>query len=99
MKEIFVAKETGGQGSVWDIEFSPDQQYMYVADGSNEKIWILLRDQLQVVGSFGERGQKAGQWNTAVHDLAVDSKGNIYTGEAENSPPLTKFALNKRWRR
>lgn len=91
LKEFFLAKETKGQGSVWDIEYSPDQKFMYVADGTNQHVWILLRDQLQVLGSFGERGSKPGQFATGVHDLAVDSKGNIFTGEAETGGRVQRF--------
>ena len=46
----------GRGGTVGDIDFSPDQTFLYVADGANQKVWILRRDQLRVVGSFGERG-------------------------------------------
>jgi hypothetical protein len=95
VKEVFISKDTHGQGSVWDIEFSPDpaQKFMYVADGTNQKVWILLRETQQIIGSFGERGTNPGQFNTAVHDIAVDSKGNIYTGEAETGGRIQKFAI------
>ncbi len=81
VNEVFVAKQTLGVGSVWGIDFSPDKKFMYVADGTNEKVWILLRDDMRIVGSFGRAGRNAGQF-LELHDLAVDSKGNIYTGEA-----------------
>ena len=91
-KEIFVAKELGA-GTVADLDFSPDQTFVYVADGANQKVWILRRDQLRVVGSFGERGPSAGQFATTLHDLTVDSTGNIYTGEAATGGRVQKFAL------
>jgi DNA-binding beta-propeller fold protein YncE len=92
VKEAFVAKESGSAGSVYDLDFSPDQQFLYVADGANQKVWILRRDELRVVGSFGERGPGPGQFATSLHDLAVDSKGNIYTGEAAAGGRVQKFA-------
>jgi DNA-binding beta-propeller fold protein YncE len=91
-KEVFVAKDAGTAGTVYDLDFSPDQKFLYVADGANQKVWILLRDQLRVVGSFGERGQGAGQFATSLHDLTVDSKGNVYTGEAAAGGRVQKFA-------
>lgn len=90
-KEIFVPKPSAG-GTVADIDFSPDQTFLYVADGANQKVWILRRDQLRVVGSFGERGTGAGQFATTLHDLTVDSKGNVYTGEAASGGRVQKFA-------
>ena len=94
-KEIFVAKESRAGGTVADIDFSPDQRFLYVADGANQKVWILLRDQLRVLGSFGERGAGAGQFATTLHDLTVDSKGNVYTGEAASGGRVQKFALKQ----
>jgi len=92
-KEIFVAKAPGGGGTVADLDFSPDQKFLYVADGANQKVWILLRNQLRVLGSFGERGPGAGQFATTLHDLTVDSKGHVYTGEAASGGRVQKFAL------
>jgi sugar lactone lactonase YvrE len=90
-REIFVPKPSAG-GTVADIDFSPDQTFLYVADGANQKVWILRRDQLRVVGSFGERGTGAGQFATTLHDLTVDSRGNVYTGEAATGGRVQKFA-------
>jgi DNA-binding beta-propeller fold protein YncE len=89
--EVFVARGTGG--SVYDLDFSPDQQFMYVADGANQRVWILRRDDMRIVDWFGERGGGAGQFATSLHDLAVDSKGNIYTGEAAAAGRVQKFSF------
>ncbi len=95
-KEIFIARESPVAAAVGDIDFSPDQKFLYVADSGHQKVWILQRDQLQVVGSFGERGTGAGQFATTLHDLTVDSKGNVYTGEAASAGRVQKFAIKTR---
>ena len=97
LKEQFIAKDGKGAGSVWDIEFSLDQgqRFMFVADGSNQKIWILDRSSLNVLGSFGSSGKEPGQFATPVHDLTMDSKGNIYTGEAATGGRVQKFTLKE----
>jgi DNA-binding beta-propeller fold protein YncE len=92
-REIFVAKDSGAAGTVYDLDFSPDQRFIYVADGGNQKVWIFRRDDMRVVGSFGERGPAPGQFATSLHDLTVDSKGNVYTGEAAAGGRVQKFAL------
>jgi hypothetical protein len=89
--EAFIARETRGTGSVWDVEFSPDQAFLYLADGTNQKVWILRRETLTVVGSFGGAGAAPGQFATSLHDLAVDSHGNLYTGEAATGGRIQKF--------
>jgi Lactonase, 7-bladed beta-propeller len=81
IKEAFVEK-TLAAGSTFDIDFTPDQKYLYVAGGSNHKVWILQRDSLEIVGSFGESGTNAGEFRN-VHSLVVDSNGCVYTGEIE----------------
>src|SRR5712691_6478892 len=92
VKEVFIAKRTLGDGSVWDIAFSrdPQQKYIYLVDGANEKIHILLRDSLEVLTSFGDGGRQPGQFY-AVHSIATDSKGNIYTTETYRGQRVQRF--------
>jgi DNA-binding beta-propeller fold protein YncE len=92
VKEVFIAKRTLGDGSVWDIAFSrdPQQKYIYLADGANEKIYILLRDSLEILSSFGDGGRQPGQFY-AVHSIATDSKGNIYTTETYRGQRVQRF--------
>lgn len=93
----FIARDTKGAGSVWDIEFSLDyrQRFMFVADGTNEKVWILDRESMSTLGSFGSSGHEAGQFATPVHDLTMNSKGRIYTGEAATAGRVQKFTLEE----
>ena len=92
VKEIFFALQTGGDGAVWDIAFSPDaaQKYLYVADGKNERVYIVDRASMSVLSSFGDGGRQPGQWFGA-HSIATDSKGNIYTVETYEGRRLQKF--------
>jgi hypothetical protein len=90
VKETFVAPKTIGTGTTFDIDFSPDQKYIYVADGTNEKVWILRKDSLEIIGSFGQLGHSAGEFRN-VHSVAVDSKGNIYTAEVSEGKRAQKF--------
>ncbi len=92
VKEMIVAKRTLGDGSVWDIAFSkdPQQKYIYLADGSNEKVYIMLRDTLEILTSFGDGGRQPGEFY-AVHSIATDSKGNIFTTETYRGQRIQKF--------
>jgi DNA-binding beta-propeller fold protein YncE len=94
VKEAFVQKTTLGSGSVWDIAFSrdPQQQFIYLADGSDEKVFILRRDTLDVVGSFGDGGRWPGTF-FGVHSIATDSKGNIYTTETYEGKRVQRFVF------
>ena len=58
VQEAFIAKETFGSGSVWDIGFSvdPEQTFLFVPDGTNQLIYIVDRRSLSVVSSFGGAG-------------------------------------------
>ncbi len=93
VREVFVAKDTRGAGSVWDIEFSPDQSYLYVADGTNQQVHILRHDTFEEVGTIGGPGAGPGQFATSLHVLMVDSHGNLYTGEAAAAGRIQKFHL------
>jgi DNA-binding beta-propeller fold protein YncE len=90
--ELLIAPETRGGGSVWDIAFSrdPQQKFMYVADGRNMKIHIVDRLALRVLTSFGDGGRQPGQF-IAVHSIATDSQGNLYTTETYDGKRVQKF--------
>ena len=93
VKEGSVSRTTLGDGSAWDIAFSNDaqQRFMYVADGHDKKVFILVRDSMEVVGSLGTGGRQPGQF-FGVGSIAVDSKGNLYTGETYEGKRVQKFA-------
>ena len=92
VKEARVSPQTRGEGSVWDIAFSSDprQRYLYVADGMNMKIRVLDRATLRELTSFGDGGRQPGQFY-AVHSIATDSKGNLYTVETYEGKRVQKF--------
>jgi DNA-binding beta-propeller fold protein YncE len=92
LKEALVSKTTLGEGSVWDIAFSPDaqQRFLYVADGADQTVWILRRDTLETIASVGSGGRYPGHFY-GVGSVAVDSKGNLYTGETYEGKRLQKF--------
>jgi hypothetical protein len=92
VKEAFYAKNTRGAGSVWDIVFSkdPDQKFLMLADGQNERVRIIIRETLEEIASFGDGGRQPGQFY-GVHSIASDSKGNLYTTETYEGKRLQKF--------
>ncbi|CAN5707262.1 hypothetical protein BH23GEM10_BH23GEM10_17880 [soil metagenome] len=92
VKEQQIAPRTLGDGAVWDIAFSrdPEQKYLYLADGKNMKVYIMDRQSLEVLTSFGDGGRQPGQF-FAVHSIATDSKGNIYTTETYEGKRVQKF--------
>lgn len=94
VKESFVAKETRGEGSVWSIAFSSDapQRYLYVADGSNQKLWVLGRQDLEVLSSVGAGGRIPGHF-FGVGSVATDTQGNLYTGETFEGKRVQKFVF------
>jgi DNA-binding beta-propeller fold protein YncE len=92
VKETFINKKTLGSGSVWDITFSkdPQQKYIYLADGENDRVHILDRESLEMLTTFGEGGRQPGMFY-GVHSIATDSKGNIYTTETYRGQRVQKF--------
>jgi DNA-binding beta-propeller fold protein YncE len=92
VKEFFVARQTLQQGSVWDLDFWPDakQTFLMNADGANNEVRTVVRETGDVVGTFGRNGRNAGEFHW-IHNLAVDSKGNIYTTEVDTGKRAQKF--------
>ncbi len=93
VKEVVIEKNTLGDGSAFDIAFSKDkeQKYLYLADGSNQKVHVILRETLEVLTAFGDGGRQPGMFY-GVHSIATDSKGNIYTTETYRGQRLQKFS-------
>ena len=92
VKEAFFAKNTLGSGSAWDIAFSrdPEQRFIFLADGQNNRVRIIVRETLEEVTAFGDGGRQPGQFY-GVHSIATDSKGNVYTTETWEGKRLQKF--------
>jgi hypothetical protein len=92
LKEAIVSKATLGNGAVWDIALSSDaaQRQLFIADGTDQKIFILRRDTLTPAGEFGAGGRWPGHFY-GVGSIAVDSRGNVYTGETFEGKRVQKF--------
>jgi DNA-binding beta-propeller fold protein YncE len=92
IKEAFFATDTKAAGSTWEIAFSkdPEQRFMYLTDGQNERIRIIERSTLTELASFGHGGRQPGEFY-GVHSIAVDSKGNIYETETYEGKRVQKF--------
>jgi DNA-binding beta-propeller fold protein YncE len=92
VKEQFFAKNTLASGSTWEIAFSkdPEQRFIYLTDGQNERVRTVQRDTLTELSAFGHGGRQPGEF-FGVHSIAVDSKGNIYTTETYEGKRLQKF--------
>ncbi len=50
----------------------------------------MLRDTLEILTSFGDGGRQPGQFY-AVHSIATDSKGNVFTTETYRGQRVQKF--------
>jgi DNA-binding beta-propeller fold protein YncE len=92
--EAVIAPATLGAGSVWDIAFSADsgQDFLFVADGLNERVWVLSRDSLQPVTSFGTGGRVPGTFRE-LGSVAVDAAGNVYTAENGQGRRVQRFVM------
>jgi hypothetical protein len=94
LKEGFVKRESKGTGTAFGVALSadPEQRFVYVADGSNERIAILDRSSLQEIGQIGGPGRKAGEF-FHIHSLGVDPSGNLVAGESQGYR-VQKFIYN-----
>ncbi len=92
VNETWIEPDTLGDGSAFDVAISrdPGQKYLYVADGANQRVHILERESLQWLTSFGDGGRQPGQFY-AVHSVATDSMGNLYTTETYRGQRVQRF--------
>ena len=92
VSEHIYEKATRGTGSVYDMVFSPDkeQKFIYMIDGMNGEVRIVDRATKETLSRFGRPGRQVGMF-TALHSLAVDHQGNIYTAEVNTGQRVQKF--------
>lgn len=95
VSEKIIEPSTLASGSAFVITLSPDeeQEWLYLADGTNHKVWILRRSDLEVVGDFGRGGRQVGQF-LRPHGMGIDSHGNLYVGEASTGRRVQKFTVS-----
>jgi DNA-binding beta-propeller fold protein YncE len=89
--EVPVAPQTPG-GTSGTVNFSTDakQSCMYVADLTNDVIYVINRQNLTELSRFGGGGRQAGEFHWP-HMVAVDSEGNVYAGEVDGAARMQKF--------
>jgi DNA-binding beta-propeller fold protein YncE len=92
VREIYTQRDSRGDGTTWDVDFStdPQQRFLYIADGRNQKIRIFDRASMTQLTSFGKGGHYPGEWYS-LHNIATDSKGNLYTVETYQGRRVQRF--------
>jgi sugar lactone lactonase YvrE len=92
-KVIAPATLASGSAFVPVLSVDPEQRWLYMADGTNHKVWILRRSDLEIVGEFGKGGHFVGQF-LRPHGMSIDSRGNLYVGEASTGRRVQKFTAS-----
>jgi hypothetical protein len=92
VSEAFFERNTRLSGSVSELAFSPDaaQRFAYMVDGVNNELRVVDRTTNDVLAHVGRAGRYAGQFHV-VHNVAVDSQGNVYTTEVNTGQRVQKF--------
>ena len=54
------------------------------------KVYVIERESMEVLYSFGDGGRQPGLF-FAVHSIATDSQGNIFTTETYEGKRVQKF--------
>ena len=96
-REVFIERKTQLLGTSFNTAFSPDpgQRWLYVGDAGNGRVHVFDRLTLREVNFFGRIGRYAGEF-VFLHNLATDSKGNLYVSEVGNGRRVQKFVLQGR---
>ncbi len=90
VREFPVAPETLGDGSVVGLALSKDGRRLFVGDHMNNVVWLVNRQDDSVAGRIGYLGRNGGGFN-ALHMVATDSSGNLYTGEVDPNNRVQRF--------
>jgi hypothetical protein len=94
VKEFRIDAQTLANGSAWDLVLSsdPQQKFIFMADGANGQISVVSREDGKVLSQWGRHGRQPGQFKW-VHNIAIDSKGTLYTSEVGFGRRVQKFVM------
>ena len=94
LSEQIIEPATRASGSAFVPVLSRDteQRWLFLADGTNHKVWVMDREGLGLVGEFGRGGRQVGQF-LRPHGMSIDSRGNLYVGEASTGRRVQKFTV------
>ena len=89
--ELPVAPQTAS-GTSGAVSLSTDgkQTCLYVADLTNDTIYVVNRQNLQELSRVGTGGRQAGNLHWP-HVVNTDSEGNLYTGEVDGAGRVQKY--------
>jgi hypothetical protein len=90
--EIHVAPQTAsGTSGTAALSTDAGQTCLYVGDLGNNTLYIINRENRTELDRIGRAGRQAGEFHW-LHALAVDSRGDLYTGEVDTGQRIQKFA-------
>jgi DNA-binding beta-propeller fold protein YncE len=94
VREIIPGGKPGPVGSPWDLAFWIDarQGFLFNADGIHNQMSILQSNSGAVLDRFGQAGAKPGEF-FGLHNVAIDSNGDLYTTEVFPGDRVQKFRL------
>ena len=92
LEQVFINTDEGSTLTVAGLAFSgdPEQMFIYVADQGNSHIHVVDRETLEVIDTVGTTGEGPGEFR-ALHHIATDSNGSIYTAEAQRGRRVQRF--------
>jgi DNA-binding beta-propeller fold protein YncE len=88
--QVFINKNEEPSVSGVVLSQDPRQKYIFAADYGNSRIAVVDRKTLHVVYQFGRRGNAPGEFQ-GLHNIAIDPKGNLYTGEVVPGNRIQRF--------
>jgi hypothetical protein len=82
VREVVVGAGTMLFGAAWDIAFTPDGKYMFVADGMNLRVWTVERESFEVLGWHSVSVEVEGEDNyslhlSPLHRLLIEPNGDL----------------------
>lgn len=87
VREISIAPETTFVGSAFAAAFSPCGRFIYVPDGSNERVWVVAIEDGAMLG-WSSVNPEEGSDNhyvgaNLIHRIAVDDEGSLLIARAQ----------------
>lgn len=77
-------------GTTFNVAFSLDGDFMFVADGNNARIWIVDLKEWKTVGVFGGTSAKKDLSGT-IHKIVANGAGDLLLGRTQRGVELLRL--------
>jgi DNA-binding beta-propeller fold protein YncE len=78
-------------GATFNVAFTPGGEFMFIADGSNSRVWVVDREAWKIVDSFQGPNSEGVGLEATIHKIMTDRAGNLWLGRTSRGVEKLRY--------